>query len=390
MNLAPPQARSENGTMQDDFDTLPWYRRVQWVNTIFLISTPLAAAILVPFYIHHHGLTWQALLLFVGYSSVSILSITAGYHRFLAHRSYDARPIVKFFYLLFGAAAFQGSALQWCTDHRRHHSFVDTDKDPHNIRKGFWWAHAGWLFFREHPRYKEKFVPDLAKDPMVQWQHKHFVLLAVVMGFGFPTLVGWIMGSASAGLIFGGVLRVVATNHTTFLINSLAHTIGTRPYNDSQTARDSIIMAVLAYGEGYHNYHHQFAWDYRNGVRWYQWDPTKWLIRLLALFGFTYGLKAAAPTDILKAKMKTDQLRLERLGIPSERLCAMKKRVEEAQQRWRTLKEDYRRVRHSVQVSSGAQIVYLKAEIRVAKLEFKMSWRQWCAYRRTFRALRAA
>ena len=375
--------------MQDDFESLPWYRRLQWVNTLFLIGTPIAAAILTPLYIHHHGFGWQAAVLFLGYCSFTSMSITAGYHRFLSHRSYDAKPIVKLLYLLFGAAAFQGSALQWCTDHRRHHSFVDTEKDPHNIRKGFFWAHVGWLFFREHPRYAEKYVPDLAKDPMIQWQHKYFVPIAIVMGFGFPTFVGWLMGNAAAGFVFGGALRVVATNHSTFLINSLAHTLGTKPYSDSQTARDSVVMAVLAFGEGYHNYHHQFASDYRNGIRWYHWDPTKWLIRLMSLFGFTYGLKSASPMEILRAKMKTDQLRLERQGVPSERLTAMKQRVEEAQAKWRLLKEDYRRVKENVQTQSRARALHLKADIRVAKLEFKMAWRQWVAYRKALRTLPA-
>ncbi len=375
--------------MQFDYESLPWYRKIHWVNALFLIGTPLGAAIFTPLYIHHHGFGWQAAVLFLGYCSFSSMSITAGYHRYFAHRSYDCHPAVKFLYLMFGAAAFQGSALQWCTDHRRHHSFVDTDKDPHNIREGFIYAHVGWLFFKEHPRYHNRYVPDLAKDPMVQWQHKYFVPIAIVMGFGFPTFVGFLMGNAGAGLVFGGLLRVVATNHSTFLINSLAHTLGTRPYNESQTARDSVVMAVLAYGEGYHNFHHQFASDYRNGIRWYHWDPTKWLIRLMSLFGFTYGLKSAAPSEILKAKMRADQLRLEKQGVPSERLTAMKTRVEEAQQRWRELKEDYRRLRRNVQIQSQEKLLHLKADIRVAKLEFKMAWRQWCAYRRILRGLPA-
>ncbi len=372
-----------------EYSSLPLYKRIHWVNTFFLFGTPIAAAILTPMYIHQHGFGWMTGLLFLFYCALSNMSVTAGYHRFLAHRSYDAKPWVKFMYLLFGSAAFQGSALQWCTDHRRHHSFVDTDVDPHNIKQGFFYAHMGWLLLKEEPQYRDKFAPDLAKDPMIAWQHKHFVLLAILMGFGFPTFVGWLMGNAMAGFVFGGILRVVATNHTTFLINSLAHTLGSRPYNDSQTARDSVIMAVLGYGEGYHNYHHQFAADYRNGVRWYHWDPTKWLIQLLSLFGWTYKLRAVPANEILRARMNTEHNRLLRVGAPVERLQALKQKVEEAQTRWRSLKEEYLRMKHNVQMQSRARMIHAKAEIRMAKWEFKTACRQWTVYYRTWRSFPA-
>lgn len=372
-----------------EMSVLPLKKQIHWVNLLFLIGTPIAAAILTPLYLHQHGFGWLAAGIFFIYCACTSMSITAGYHRYLAHRSYDAKPIVKLFYLLFGAAAFQGSALQWCTDHRRHHRFVDTPVDPHNIHQGFFHAHVGWLLFKEEPRYRNVYAQDLAKDPLLAWQHKYFVVLAVAMGFGFPTLVGWLLGNAMAGLVFGGFLRVVATNHSTFLINSLAHTLGTRPYNDNQTARDSLVMALLAYGEGYHNFHHQFAADYRNGIRWYHWDPTKWLIRMMSLFGWTYRLKSVPQTEILKARMRTEQNRLVLKGAPAERLQALKHKVEEAQQQWKLLREDYQRLKRNMQQQSRHKVLCVKAEIRVARLEFKMACRQWRAYCKTLKALPA-
>lgn len=373
-----------------EYASLPLYKRLNWVNTLFLILTPIGAAVLLPVHAHFAGFSWEALVIFLVYCACTSMSITAGYHRYLAHRSYDSKPLVKLFYLLFGAAAFQGSALQWCTDHRRHHRHVDTDVDPHNINQGFWYAHVGWLFLKEEPRYRDVFEADLLKDKMIVWQHKYFVPLAIFMGFGFPMIVGWFFGNPIGGLLWGGLLRVVVTNHSTFLINSLAHTLGTRPYSDKQTARDSLIMAILAFGEGYHNYHHQFASDYRNGIRWYQWDPTKWLIRTMSLFGWTYRLKAIPQTEILQARMRTEQARLIQRGVPPERLQLLKTKVEEAQARWRALKIDYALLKKNVQTQSRAKLIHIKAEIRVARLEFKMAYRQWSAYYRTLRALPAA
>ena len=227
--------------------TLPLYQRLNWVNTLFLILTPLGAATLLPLHAYFAGFRWETLGIFLIYCACTSMSITAGYHRLFAHKSYDCKPLVKLFYLLFGAAAFQGSALQWATDHRRHHRFVDTDTDPHNINQGFWWAHVGWLFIKEEPKFRDVFEADLLKDKMIVWQHRYFVLVAIVMGFGFPMLVGWCFGNPIGGLLWGGLLRVVVTNHSTFLINSLAHTVGTKTYSDKQTARDSLLMALLAW-----------------------------------------------------------------------------------------------------------------------------------------------
>ena len=368
---------------------LPWYQRLHWVNVFFLILTPLGAAILLPLHTYFVGFSGKTLAIFFFYCACTSMSITAGYHRFIAHRSYACHPVLKLFYLLFGAAAFQGSALQWGTDHRRHHRCVDTDSDPHNIRRGFWWAHVGWLLIKDESKYHNQFERDLLRDPWIVWQHRYFVPIAIAMGFGFPMFVGWCVGNPVGGLLWGGLLRVVVTNHYTFLINSLAHTVGSKPYSDKQTARDSLLMAVLAFGEGYHNYHHQFASDYRNGIRWYHWDPTKWLIRVMSWVGLAYRLKLVPQAEILRARLRTEQARLMQRGAPADRLNALKNKVEEAQNRWRLLRADYVMLKKNMKDQSRAKLIQLKAEIRVAKLEFKMAYRQWGAYYRTMRALPA-
>jgi stearoyl-CoA desaturase (delta-9 desaturase) len=310
------------------------------------------------------------------------MSITAGYHRLLAHRSYEGRAWLKLTYLLVGAAAFQGSALQWAADHRRHHRAVDSPDDPHNIQRGFFWAHMGWLFYQDTSRFSGRYPIDLERDPWVAWQHRHYVWIATATGFGVPLAVGWLAGNVWGWLLFGGVLRVVFTNHCTFLINSLAHTFGSRPYSDTQTARDSLLMALLAFGEGYHNYHHAFASDYRNGIKWYHWDPTKWWIGLAALMGGAYRLKTIPASEILNARLRNEHRRLLQRGAPADRVLALKQKVEDAQKKWRQLREEYVRLKRTMQVESRRHLRTLKAELKLARLEFKAAWAQWGVYRR--------
>ena len=362
---------------------------LHWRNILFLSSTFVVALIGVPLHVHYAGWSWSLFLLFGVTCAATSLSITAGYHRLFAHRSYEASSVLRLLFVLFGAAAFQGSVLEWANDHRRHHTSVDGPNDPHNIREGFFWAHIGWLFYQSKPEYSAKLPYDLRNDPYVAWQDRHYVPLAIVMGFGVPTLLGWLLcGDALGGFLFGGVLRVVFTNHTTFLINSLAHTLGTKPYDEEQTARDSAVMAFLAYGEGYHNYHHQFAHDYRNGVRWYHWDPTKWLILTAAATGHAKNLKRIPATEIQLARIRAQQEVLLRNGFSAERIQAFRTRLEETQRRWRTLREEYRTRKDELKAQGRAYVLQLKAEIRVAKIEFRSNCRQWTAYYRTLRRAR--
>jgi stearoyl-CoA desaturase (delta-9 desaturase) len=223
-------------------------------------------------------------------------SITLGYHRLFSHATFRARLPVRLFTLIFGAAAFENSVLLWVSDHRRHHKHVDHDEDPYDITKGFFHAHIGWLLFKLWPEPPLDNVADLQKDPLVMWQHRHIYLLGVLVSFVLPTLLGalwngWI--GALGGFLIGGVAKVVVLQHGTFLINSACHTIGRQPYSTRCSARDSFFMALFTFGEGYHNYHHEFQHDYRNGVKPWQWDPTKWLIWTFSKIGLTDGLRRA-------------------------------------------------------------------------------------------------
>lgn len=325
-------------------------RSINWVNTAFLTLTPLAALALTGVYIHNHGLHWMDGVIFFTMYILTGMGITAGYHRHFSHRAYDCHPAVRVFFLLFGGAAVQNSALRWCRDHRIHHKDVDREEDPYNIKKGFFWAHMGWVFYESNEDEDFTVAPDLARDPLLQWQEKYYLPIVVLVGFVLPAAAGALVGRPFAGFLFGGLLRTVVVQHLTFCINSLAHYVGNRPYSIDNTARDSWWLAFLTYGEGYHNYHHRFGADYRNGIRWYHFDPTKWFILGLKRLGLAWRLTEFREEHILKAKLET-QMKLAQMkmaGAPAEladrlqaRLDAARQQLEAAHRQWTEAKERY-------------------------------------------------
>jgi stearoyl-CoA desaturase (delta-9 desaturase) len=262
---------------------------------------------------------WQPVLFLVSYLVVG-LSVTAGYHRFFAHKGYESHPIVQAFFLFFGAMALQNSVLKWASDHRTHHKYVDKDWDPYSIKRGGLSAHIFWLFYKDPPGRTFENAPDLQKNRLVMWQHRCSSWIGILFGLGLPTLVGAAFGSPLAGLLWGGFLRIVVIHHTTFFVNSIAHLYGSRPYTDENSARDNWMLAFVTNGEGFHNFHHRFPTDYRNGIRWFDWDPTKWLIRTFAAIGLARDLRATPRPIIEKARLKMAAIEAQsRLpGVPSE------------------------------------------------------------------------
>lgn len=282
------------------------FRRVNWVTSIFLIGTAFVALTCVPLYLWRYGIDWFQFALFIFYFFATGMSITLGYHRLFSHLAFKARWPVKLFTLIFGACAFENSALNWVSDHRKHHKHVDQDDDPYDISKGFMWAHIGWLFFKLNAEQPMDNVGDLRKDRLVMWQHRWVQWIAVVAGLLLPALLGYFWnGPAGAlgGFLLAGIGRVVAVQHCTFFINSLCHCVGKRPYSTQCSARDSAIMALFTFGEGYHNFHHEFQHDYRNGVKKRSFDITKWAIWTLEKVGLVSDLRRVPREKILLAEM---------------------------------------------------------------------------------------
>jgi len=265
-------------------------RNLNWRNILVLLFSPIAAILAIAYYIDQHGLHPGDVACLAAMTTLTGLAITAGYHRYYSHKTYDCHPVVQVFYLLFGAAALQSPVTIWASEHRDHHRFVDQDRDPYCAKKGFFWAHVGWILYRAEGRNLDN-VADLRDKPFVLTQHRLHVMLGLVVGFGVPFLIGLSYGRPWGGVLWGGLLRVVVAHHGTFLVNSAGHFLGRQPYSRTNTSRDSSLLAMLTLGEGYHNFHHAFPGDYRNGVRWYQWDPTKWWIVLLAACGLARQLK---------------------------------------------------------------------------------------------------
>jgi stearoyl-CoA desaturase (delta-9 desaturase) len=363
------------------------HRKIYWPNVVYLVASPLITLTLVPYYLYTRGFDWRIWLFTLIMGCCTSVSITGGYHRLFAHRSYSAKTWVKLFYLLFGGASFQGSVMKWATDHRRHHRYVDTEKDPYNINQGFWYAHIGWLLVEDDPNYTDKFAQDLFQDRLIYLQHKYYLWVAFGIGVLLPTLVGYWMGSALGGFAVAAALRLVVTNHSTFFINSLCHTLGRQPYSDDHSARDSYLMAFLAFGEGYHNFHHQFQSDYRNGIRWYDWDPTKWTVNLLATVGSAYNLKKISDATIVKARVLMEEKRLIREGIPAEAIHPFKMKVEEAGRKWKTLREDYLAMKVGMKEKSQEKLKTMRREMKKSQREFKTAWQLWVAYARHARTL---
>jgi stearoyl-CoA desaturase (Delta-9 desaturase) len=226
------------------------------------------------------------------------LGITVGYHRLISHRSFLCPDWVKAGLLIAGGWALQNSALKWGADHIRHHAACDQDADPYNAQRGFWHSHCGWLF--SDGRYSdEKYASRLKQDPIVMWQHRYYGLI-FLSGLALPFVVGFLYDGWVGGFgcfMLAGVGRTFAVLNSTFCINSVCHLWGSQPHGQADSSRDSWLVSLLTFGEGYHNYHHTYQSDYRNGPRWYNFDPSKWLIFTLSLLGLAWSLRTASAAE---------------------------------------------------------------------------------------------
>jgi stearoyl-CoA desaturase (Delta-9 desaturase) len=326
------------------------------VTTTVFTVTPLVALTVVPWYGFTHGYSLAAWIFFALFLITTGFSITGGYHRMWAHRAYSAHWTVRLFYMLFGTMALQQTILIWASQHRVHHQHVDdVEVDPYSAKRGFWFSHIGWIL-RNYKSGETDLsnVKDLQRDPIVMFQHRYYVPLTLAMNIGLPLALGWAFGDLWGVLLLGGFLRLVINHHVTFFINSLAHMWGSQPYTDENTARDNHVLALITYGEGYHNFHHIFANDYRNGVKWWHVDPTKWLIATLSGLKLASNLKRVPDLWIHRAQLAMQFKRMERAleqqrdrqplehlerlkGVIAEEYAAFRKALDE----WAKVREEW-------------------------------------------------
>ncbi|MBT8060765.1 MAG: fatty acid desaturase [Gammaproteobacteria bacterium] len=279
-----------------------------WSVTVVLGLTFLAAVTVVPWYGIVYGYSAWAWIFFAISLVANGIGIGSGYHRLWSHRTYKAHPVLKWFLAVMGGMALQNSIIVWSARHRIHHRDVDdNDKDPYSIGRGFWFAHIGWML-RDYPSGEVDYsvVRDLEQDPVAAWQHRWYWTLVWVTNAAVPLALGWLVGDLWGVFLLAGVLRLVVNHHVTFFINSLAHMWGRQPYTDENSARDQHLLALITYGEGYHNYHHMFQSDYRCGIRWWHLDINKWFISTCALLGLARDRKRAPNFKVLRARLNMD------------------------------------------------------------------------------------
>lgn len=279
-------------------------KEINWGPAIFLITYQVLLILSLPFYFFYASVSISSLIVTFILLYLTGLSITAGYHRYFAHKAYKTNPWIENILLFFGSMAAQGSVLRWAYEHRIHHAHVDTDLDPYSIKKGFWYAHCLWLL--EKPREIEsRIVPDLLKNKRVMFQHNYYALTMVATNAIAFVCAGWLLNDYMGAFFLTLWLRLFLLHHFTWFINSLAHTWGDKPFCKEQSAVNNYIISLLTFGEGYHNYHHTYANDYRNGIKWYHFDPTKWLIWTLSKLGLATHLKTMDPFTINKRMVLT-------------------------------------------------------------------------------------
>jgi stearoyl-CoA desaturase (delta-9 desaturase) len=350
---------------------------LDWRNIGLLTLVHVAAIGGLALYLSFHGLTAAAAVIGFVLTALTIFSISAGYHRLFSHRAYEAHPALRIFLLFFGAGAFQNSALAWAADHRRHHGRTDTDLDPYNARRGFWYSHIGWVLRKADPEIVPASVRDLERDPFVRFQSRHYAWVGVAAGLVLPTLLGLAFGDPLGGFVIGAAVRLLVTFHTTFAINSFAHYFGRQPYSDRTSARDSFVVALVSMGEGYHNFHHTFPADYRNGVRAHQFDPTKWVLRVLALLGVARNLRRTPVTAILKATLRMDEDRLAQIKVSS----TARERIENLREAIHALAERFAislSACEQARIDAGRQALRtLRAELRAVQAELREAQAAW-------------
>ncbi|XP_068927399.1 stearoyl-CoA desaturase [Petaurus breviceps papuanus] len=319
--LKAPVEQDEEGVNYEKLDDMfdPTYREKEgpkpkfvyvWRNIILMALLHLGALygiFLVPSS-HIYTLLWA-----LAYYMMSALGITAGAHRLWSHRSYKARLPLRVFLTIFNTMAFQNDIFEWSRDHRVHHKFSETDADPHNAKRGFFFSHVGWLLVRKHPDVIEKGasvdLSDLKAEKLLMFQRKYYKPGILLLCFVFPTLVPcYFWGERFAhSLCVATFLRYAFVLNATWLVNSAAHMYGTRPYDKNINPRENILVALGAAGEGFHNYHHTFPYDYSaSEYRWHI-NFTTFFIDCMCLLGLAYDRKKVAKATVLARCSRTGE-----------------------------------------------------------------------------------
>jgi stearoyl-CoA desaturase (delta-9 desaturase) len=268
------------------------------------------------------GVTARTLLLCAALYLVRMFAVTAGYHRYFSHRSYKTSRVGQLLLAVLCQTTTQKSVLWWAAKHRHHHRHSDTEDDVHSPRhRGFWYSHLGWIFARKHDETELDAVPDLTRFPELVWLDRHQKLPAVALAVACYLFAGW------GGLVVGFFWSTTLLYHGTFAINSLAHVVGKQRYVTGDDSRNNWWLALITLGEGWHNNHHFYMSSTRQGFRWWEIDPTYYVLRALSWVGVVWELREP-PEAVVRGEQRLGRRTVERvarqlaLSFPVERISA--------------------------------------------------------------------
>jgi stearoyl-CoA desaturase (delta-9 desaturase) len=284
-----------------------------------ITAIPFAALIVVGWQLWNEALHWGDLVVFAVCYVLTGLGVTVGFHRHLTHRAFKAKRWVRGTLAILGSAAIEGPVIAWVADHRKHHAFADVEGDPHSPHvdhgvglkgalKGLLHAHVGWLFIHTHRGNKQRYAPDLLGDPLIRWIDRTFVLW-IFVGLAFPFVLGGLIGgsldAALTGLLWGGAVRMLVVHHVTYSINSLCHFFGRQAFDTGDESRNLAWLAPFTFGEAWHNNHHAFPTSFEHGMRRWQFDPSRWVIRGLEKMGLVWDVVRISPERQARKAVQT-------------------------------------------------------------------------------------
>jgi stearoyl-CoA desaturase (delta-9 desaturase) len=271
--------------------------RVAW-QTI----TPFVVFNFMPLLVLVTGVTRRAVIMAVVLYVVRAFCITAGYHRYFAHRSYRLARVPQLLLAVGGLTAVQKGPLWWASTHREHHRYADTDRDPHSPQHGFWWSHVGWILSGRRAGTDWDNIDDFARFPELRWLTRHDWVGPWGLGALTFLIGGW------SGLIVGFFLSTVLLWHATFFVNSLSHLAGRRRFATPDTSRNNWFVAILVLGEGWHNNHHHYPACARQGLRWWEYDPTYWVLKVLSWMRIVKDLRQPTPAALSARRLSDGAL----------------------------------------------------------------------------------
>ncbi|MEX2486629.1 MAG: acyl-CoA desaturase [Nitriliruptoraceae bacterium] len=317
---APPTFLDETPTLRGIRIAEPGALLWQRVAMLLITIIPLVGVVAAVVALWGNGISGVDLGLLLGFYFFTGFGVTVGFHRLFTHKSFKAARSVRVVLAAAGSMGIQGSVNDWVAAHRRHHAYSDKTGDPHSphvdssggsvgMLRGLWYAHLGWMFARD-VTVQETWAPDLLRDPDMRRISAAFPWV-VLVSFVAPAVLGGLITTswigALTGFLWGGLVRIFLLHHVTWSINSICHVFGTRPFDSHDEARNNAAMAVIGFGEGWHNAHHAFPSSARHGLRWWELDLSYLLIRGLALVRLARGIKVPSPAQIAR-RLRARQL----------------------------------------------------------------------------------